>query len=69
MDNLLSTKFILTVMSMIFTAVLLFVGKVGPEMYEEVTLIALGIYATANVAQKFSPQVQNPATPVVPPVQ
>lgn len=55
MDNLLSTKFLLTLMVLIGTFVLLIVGRVEPSLWEEVSLWALGVFTAGNVVQKFAP--------------
>ncbi len=53
-DNWLSTKFILTVAVLVMSYVLVFVGKMEAQTWFEFACIASGIYASANVAQKFS---------------
>lgn len=48
-SNLLSTKFILTGLVLIATFVLLVMGRISPELWEEICLIGLGVYSAANV--------------------
>jgi hypothetical protein len=52
-DNLLSSKFLLTLLVVILTFVLLLLGKVEATLWEEVALIGLGVYTAGNVASKF----------------
>jgi hypothetical protein len=54
-DNFLSTKFVLTVLVLVMSYVLVFIGKLEAKQWLDLAVIAGGLYAGANVAQKFAP--------------
>jgi hypothetical protein len=54
-NNLLSTKFILTILVLIMSYVLVFVGKLDAKQWFDVATVAAGLYMGANVVAKFSP--------------
>lgn len=56
MDNFKSTKFLLTVLVLVLSYGLVFVGKLDAKSWFDVAVIATGIYASANVIQKFVPE-------------
>jgi hypothetical protein len=55
MDNLLSSKFILTVLIEVAAFILLVLGRIEPALWQEVALIGLGVFTAGNVVQKFAP--------------
>jgi len=56
MDNFLSTKFLLTVLVLIMSYALVWVGKMDAKQWFDVATVAAGLYIGGNVIQKFSPQ-------------
>jgi hypothetical protein len=54
MDNFKSTKFALTVLVLLLSYVLVFVGKLDAKTWFEFATIGLGLYSGANVLQKFA---------------
>lgn len=58
MEGFSSTKFWLTVGIIVLTFVLVVINKAGVELWEEVCLIALGVFTAGNVASKFAPVVK-----------
>lgn len=53
MDNFLSTKFVGTVLVIIMAYGLVWVGKLDAKTWLDMAVLGVGIYAGANVAQKF----------------
>ena len=54
MDNLLSTKFIGTMVVIFLAYGLVFIGKLDAKQWLDMAVVGVGIYAGANVVQKFS---------------
>jgi hypothetical protein len=57
MDNFKSTKFVLTVMVILLSYALVFVGKLDAKQWFDVATVAAGLYIGGNVIQKFSPEI------------
>lgn len=53
MDNLLSTKFLGTILVILLAYGLVWVGKLPAETWLNMAVVGVGIYSGANVAQKF----------------
>lgn len=53
MDNFKSTKFVGTMVVIVMAYALVFVGKLEAKVWLDMAVIGVGIYAGANVAQKF----------------
>lgn len=54
MENLKSSKFILTVLVLAMSYGLVFVGKLDAKSWFEFATIGIGIYSGANVVSKFT---------------
>ena len=53
-ENLISSKFIMSCAILLLSYALVFVGKLDAKSWFEWATAVVGVYATANVVQKFS---------------
>lgn len=65
MDNLLSTKFLLSLVALSLSFTLVMFDKSSVDLFTNIVYVSLGLYTAANVGQKFIPESSSSRTKTV----